>query len=150
MHSIEINIRNTMSQLIANGLGPYEKSIAPVIRSIYEANCGIICDEHLPFSHLAQTPFNKAENRPLLFIGLKDRKDPLEVVWSLLHEYGHVQQGEPTLAEILKDGNAKQAREKDAWNRAELIMAADPFLRQYAQHFSQYRDTLLGSYSKNS
>jgi hypothetical protein len=150
MHSIDKNIRNTIRQLIANGIAPYEKSIAPIIRSIYEANCGIVCDEHISFSHLEQTPFNKTDNRPLLFIGLKDRKDPLDVVWSILHEYGHIQQGPPGLDEVLKTENAEQAREKDAWDRAQCMMEQDPALKIYARHFTDYRDALLSSYSKHS
>ncbi|MCD8739059.1 hypothetical protein LT679_00470 [Mucilaginibacter roseus] len=104
----------------------------------------------MPFSRLEQTPFNKVNNRPLLFTGLKDRKSPLEVVWSILHEYGHILQGTPNLDEILRKGDAEQVREKDALDKAQELMERDPALHVHAADFMRFRDALLHSCSKNS
>jgi ribosomal protein S18 acetylase RimI-like enzyme len=81
-----------------------------------------------------------------LQIGVAKRDDPLTLIWSLFHEYGHFCQDEPTEAEKKDHTQEKYDREADAWRIAEEKLRAESFYQDNKRSFELYRDEALKSY----
>ena len=145
---LERQISQAVSYLVVEGnLAAYENELTLIVTAIFGRNCGLVCKTTLPSSHLAQTPHNP-DNRPIMHIGLLGRKQPLEIIWSMLHEYGHVLQGSAALKEVELDKSLEYPREKDAWDKAEIELVKYPRLVANISEFYDYRDFALNTYEK--
>jgi len=80
-----------------------------------------------------------------LFIGIKDRVDPLTIVWSILHEYGHTLQPNIT-DEIHISPVLTLEREADAWDRAENKLMDFNISPADLESFKTFRGARLQSY----
>lgn len=80
-----------------------------------------------------------------LFIGIKDRVDPITLVWSVLHEYGHTLQQKIT-DEIHLSPVLKLERETDAWNRAEHKLTDFNISAADLESFRSFREQRLQCY----
>ena len=80
-----------------------------------------------------------------LFIGIKDRLDPVTLVWSVLHEYGHTLQPNIT-DEIHLSPVLKLERERDAWKRAEHKLMDFNISAADLESFRSFRESRLQRY----
>lgn len=76
-------------------------------------------------------------------VSLKDVDDPMNIIWRLLHEYGHYKSGERNNSDRTID------REERAWKEAERLIADYPDLLARKDHFTQCREHDLGTYRKH-
>jgi len=81
-----------------------------------------------------------------LQIGVAKRDDPLTLIWSLFHEFGHFCQPEPTEAEMRDNTQEKYEREADAWRIAEEKLSGELFYQENKHSFEHYRNEALKSY----
>jgi len=146
---VERQIGQTVLNLTVEGhLIDFKRELEIIVANIYKQNCGIVCEKYQRWSWITQTPHNK--NRSLIHIALMDRKTPVDIIWSILHEFGHVLQDVAELPLAKKDPLLELAREKDAWDKAETEVKKYPKLALLAEQFYSYRDKQLTSYNKGS
>lgn len=81
-----------------------------------------------------------------IIVCLKQRPDPLTLIWSLAHELGHLQQEEPNAKERREFTLEKFHREEDAWKNAERWLADQPLFWYQWEHFFRFRHERLESY----
>jgi hypothetical protein len=119
MNSIdESKVKNIVRHLVEKGnLLSYKEELVIIISKVYFEGCFIHVDEHKSSSSITSNPFRPSNSRTLV-IGIKDRNEPIEILWSILHEYGHIIQGHPS-PDILKDRQLQYEREAEAWLTAE-------------------------------
>lgn len=142
-------IAQTVRNLVDEGhLSDFKAELELIVAKIYQLDCGIVCEKLEKSSWLTQTAHKK--NRGLMHIGLKDRWTPVDIIWSILHEFGHLLQDVEELPVVEEDIALKYFREKDAWDRAEIEMKTYPKLASLAKQFYSYRDAQLISYQKGS
>ena len=143
----EIRKRNNLRELLGNvpGLKPYEHIISELFDEFYSKDAVIRIEPLLSSSRLKQTPHNALARNFELIIGTKDR-DPKEILWSIFHEYGHLQQDRPTLEES-KDGTvAKYRREVDAWEIGQIRLLRFEELKSCLDNFQVYKLSRQSSY----
>ena len=80
-----------------------------------------------------------------LVIGAKERKYPMEIIWSSFHEWGHLSQP-PQTDEIRLNPQLTYFRESEAWDIAELKMEEYPSLVPHLYMFYAHRDYCLNDY----
>jgi len=80
-----------------------------------------------------------------LVIGVKDRKDPMEIIWSAFHEWGHLSQP-PQTEEIRLNPQLTYNRESEAWDIAEIKLKEFPHLVPELAKFYAHRDYCLSDY----
>ncbi|PWS26167.1 hypothetical protein DHW03_15335 [Pedobacter yonginense] len=139
---------STIRELIAAApdLLPFEQVIDQLLSEFYDGGASIIIDSRRISSYLAQTPFNSRTRNFELFIGVRDRKTGLNILWSIFHEYGHLIQDRPTGEELIEGTNAKYLREIDAWDKAQKRLLEFDNLIPYFNDFKIYRSTCTSSY----
>lgn len=145
--NFEIRKRNNLRQLF--GIVPELKSFEPIISQLfsefYLKKAIIIIDPLLGSSHLGQTRFNTISRNFELFIGTRER-EPLEILWSIFHEYGHLQQDRPTSEEATDGTLAKYLRERNAWEIGQNKFLEFDILKTHLDNFEAYRSTCQSSY----
>ena len=145
---LEKKINQTVLNLVVEGgLLEYKPELELIVAEIYRHDCGIVCEKHATSSWIAATPHNK--NRSLIHIALKNREKPIDIIWSMLHEFGHVLQDVKELPLAKSDSVLEHAREKDAWDKAEMEMNKYSNLVLLTDDFHSYRDKQLNSYRKD-
>lgn len=78
----------------------------------------------------------------LIRLGIKSGKAKgITVIWDLLHELGHLMDGEP-------ESGKDMLREKSAWNHALELLNEFTDLKKEIVSFYSYRDQCLDSYRK--
>ncbi|TKC04245.1 hypothetical protein [Pedobacter frigoris] len=145
---LEIKKRNTLRGLFASipDLKPFEQVIDILFSEFYSKDAIIIIDSQINSSHLAQTPRNMLSRNFELYIGIREREDPLDVLWSIFHEYGHLLQDRPTDQELIEGTYAKYLRELDAWGLGETKFLEFDILKPYLNNFKTYRTMCQNSY----
>lgn len=81
-----------------------------------------------------------------VIVCLRERPDPLTLVWSLAHELGHLLQDEPQGNERREFTLQKFRREEDAWKQAERWLDNKPLFLFQWEHFYKFRHERLESY----
>ncbi|MFC7524152.1 hypothetical protein ACFQRK_09375 [Parapedobacter sp. GCM10030251] len=143
-----INKKNNLRQVSDKvpGSSKYMNILDDLLELFYQKDTAIVVDANLEKSRLEQT-LNNHENRNFrLYIGISNRTEPLEVIWSLLHEYGHLLQRPPTDLEQTDGTPEKYEREKDAWRKAEDKFTEYSALCTYFDNFQAYREFSESSY----
>jgi Zn-dependent peptidase ImmA (M78 family) len=85
-------IFQTVRELVDKGkLSDFQAELYLIIKEIYTEKCGIVCEDEEKYSRIEPMPFS--ESKPIIHIGLKDRESPVDIIWSILHEFGHLLQG---------------------------------------------------------
>lgn len=80
-----------------------------------------------------------------LNIGILNRLYPTTVLWSVLHEYGHILQETRTEA-VRLDPVLTLARETDAWDKAEQLLPQFHLPGEMLNSFQQFREERLDDY----
>ncbi|MET3606978.1 hypothetical protein ABIC74_000820 [Mucilaginibacter rubeus] len=82
-----------------------------------------------------------------LVIGVKDRIDPMGVIWVSFHEWGHLSQ--PILTDDIRlNPTLTHQRESEAWDLAEVKLKDYAILQPHFDQFYLYRNDCLKSYQK--
>jgi hypothetical protein len=76
-------------------------------------------------------------------INVRDRENPLHIIWDLLHEYGHFFNGP---VDDKTDKNKVALREYRAWQFASDFFNVFPELQPYRAEFNKYRQVCFSSY----
>lgn len=82
----------------------------------------------------------------LLLIGTKDRP-ALEIIFSIFHEYGHLNQDRPTEQEKVKRTKAKYLRECHAWELGENKFLEFTEIIPHLEYFKAFRAKRQQSYA---
>ncbi|MEO6729830.1 MAG: hypothetical protein ABIN01_01340 [Ferruginibacter sp.] len=78
-------------------------------------------------------------------ICLKDiYNEPVELIWTILHEFGHHLSGRVKFDEI--DSSTKINREKIAWEKARPFVLKFPLLAEKIKKFDSYAEECLKGY----
>jgi len=145
---LEIKKRNMLRELFASipDLKSFEEVFDELFEEFYSKDAIIIIDLLINSSRLAQTPNNTISRNFELYVGIKERKNPLDILWSIFHEYGHLLQARPTDQELIEGTNAKYLREMDAWDLGEKKLLTFKNLKPYLDDFNIYRSKCQMSY----
>lgn len=73
--------------------------------------------------------------------------DPIEIVWTILHEFGHHCSGRAPRVRLNKE--QKVIREQLAWEYAEDMLCQFPKLLERKQEFISYMQKCLSTYQTN-
>src|SRR5438105_312416 len=117
-------------------LSNFREFLTSIITEIENSDCKIGCNDIERTSVLRPT-----ENGYLIHIGLIE-KEPLHVLWDILHEFGHFQSGHKENHEI------EYKREIEAWGFAHLKMMKYAELVPHENNFKLYKEDCVASYRK--
>jgi len=112
----EINGYNDWRAIIKQipELVPHEKLLTDLFTAVHAEGSRIEFDEKRNDCHFESDGYEK-----ILTIGTTKRNDPLSIIWSIAHEYGHACQKYATANEKVLFSQANYEREADAWNRGQ-------------------------------
>jgi len=125
-------------------LANYAEALEFIFLAFYIQGGHVIYQEHLKSSKFDPVPLY-GQRVANLIIGAKDRKDPLDIIWSIFHEWGHLSQP-PQSEEIRLDPQLTYNRESDAWDKAEKKLNEYPTLTPFIGKFYLYRNFCLNDY----
>lgn len=117
-------------------LEPYRVTLTSILNKIYAQGAYVSCRYDRTASNIDPHP-EKPYHIRLAMVGVKH---PLNIIWALLHEFGHYLDGKRL------NSDEDIPREQSAWKHAEA------FLMQYAELIAQYelyeiyRDWCLDTY----
>ena len=136
--------KKLVDEFCAKGsLHEYSEILYSIFERIKEAGCRISAREDSAISnHDFET--DKCQIRISL---LKVYDDPLEIIWTILHEFGHHLSGRIDRAK-LDDPIFRMAREQEAWDRARIEVLIYPVLADNISHFDSYSLRLLDNYKR--
>ncbi|SFA38297.1 Protein N-acetyltransferase, RimJ/RimL family [Pedobacter suwonensis] len=89
-----------------------------------------------------KTEFNERH----MEIGTKRRENPLTLIFSIAHEYGHLLQPLPSELEKKPFSREKYLREAQAWDLAEDFLRGFPLYLYHWPEFIRFRNSRLESY----
>jgi len=128
-------------ELCRNGkLEEHRKILSQIVKEIEDLDCIISCHYLNNESYIEQR--TDIEVKSHIRISLKaNRTDPLEIIWDILHEYGHHLSGKKNKEDLTLE------REKEAWGYA-LIEAKKYFdSEEELACFEKYKNLCLKTYS---
>lgn len=128
---------------VKGSLHEYRDVLLAIFRRITEAGCQICSREDCSISN-HDFEADKCQIRISL---LKVYEDPLEIIWTILHEFGHHLSGRIDRAK-LDDPIFRMAREQEAWERARIEVLIYPVLADNISHFDSYSLRLLDNYKR--
>ncbi|SFE64092.1 hypothetical protein SAMN05518672_108207 [Chitinophaga sp. CF118] len=117
-------------------LQDYRTVVTEIVIMIEADGCKVYTDH----SRTASSYTSPMGQEPIIRVSLLWVRQPLTVVWRLLHEYGHHLSG-PRIAE-----DTDIIREELAWNHAEVILQNYPQLLEMKMDFQQCKDHDLETY----
>ena len=95
--------------------------------------------------HSSQHSFSK--EGCMIRVSLKScYDDPLDIIWTILHEYGHHLSGMSAVGRLSREH--KLDRERKAWDHAEKLLPQFPRLFQNKEAFNHYREQCLNTYNE--
>jgi hypothetical protein len=119
------------------GLEQYRTSIEAIFENIH--GHGILTDIQDRKDSRKGDPFR----REIIIIGVKDRSDPLHIIWSILHEFGHYLD----TSEVGDNFAEKQLyREKLAWDIGFEELKKYPDLYKHKQSYLERADYCIELY----
>lgn len=119
-------------------LQDYRATLTQLVAMIEDDWCKVYAD----YSRKASSYNVTIDEAPIIRISLLVVKEPINVIWRLLHEYGHHLSGPRYPADT------KIFREELAWKYAEPLLEKYPELLKRKVEFDQCRDHDLGTYYK--
>ncbi len=112
----------------------YRLEVAKIVSKIEEEGFRVSCWDG---SILSVTEWGSR----LVRIGMKDNTNfQFSIIWNLLHEYGHILDGEPI------SPTANYGREVSAWENAWKTLIEMPRLMEFKNEFESYREFCLKTY----
>jgi hypothetical protein len=125
-----------VKEFVSYGLNEYSDEIRQILEIINSKGCRVSCHSVDQKSVCTW----KFAGGPLLRISIL-KKTPTEIIWDLLHEFGHFLDGEP-------DGEEQKLdREIQAWSYASEELSKYPRLLLLKSNFESYKEKCLVSYS---
>jgi len=115
----------------------YRFSLVKIFAAIDLNPCKISCQYISPASSITFLP-----EGPIIRVAIKGRKNPLHIIWDLLHEYGHFVIG----PNETNDKNKMAVNEYHAWKFVSKMMARLPELDRYKIEYEQYKQECLSTY----
>lgn len=128
-------------------LKEYENVLFELLKTFYDKESRIVIELTWDTSELEQTQYNKTSKNYVLHVGIKNRVNPMEIIWSILHEYGHLQQNPPTLEEQTYCTEEKYNRECGAWKIGEKKFYEFKELLGFKEGFLNYAEICGESYN---
>jgi hypothetical protein len=120
-------------------LQEFENTLIQIVDKIENSNCRITTRTDISASSCQQSIGDSTDS--VIRISLKNKRaDSIEVIWDILHEYGHLISG--ARAEIQSD----LEREIEAWKFANLELDNYPDLQCYVKQFNMYKQRCLETY----
>jgi len=127
-------------------LATYADPLEFVFYAFYIQGGHVIYQDHMKSSEFNPVPLNGRRVANLV-IGAKDRKDTIDIIWSVFHEWGHLSQL-PQTEEIRLNQQLTYYRESEAWDIAEIKLREYPTILPFIDKFYVYRDFCLNDYKK--
>ena len=115
--------------------------VMKLFKAILAEGAMIDMKEEYTSCHHIKDLFEKA-----ILISLKKRDEPLTIIWSIAHEFGHLLQEEATDEEQKLYTIEKFRREEDAWKKAEQWLSIEPFFIFNWRDFFKFRHDRLNNY----
>ena len=120
------------------GLESYRNTIANLLEEIYTEGAIVSCKYNESASNI-----DPSEIRPChIRISMIRVKHTLNIIWALLHEFGHY------LDWPRNHKDSKIDRENRAWQIAEKYLNKYPDLQEKILWFHEYKDWCLSTYKK--
>lgn len=134
----EKKVKNFIKEICTKGdILQYEQIINTQTHKIVEKGCSISCRYDRGHSVFEQQP----DKPPHIRISLIDKKPtPLNIIWAILHEYGHLVSGNKKKEDDTID------REELAWENAQKELKEYPELLKEESSFLAYKTFCLNSY----
>ncbi|WP_298152237.1 hypothetical protein [Flavobacterium sp.] len=128
---------------IEGNLGQYRNELEIIFNLIEAAGCRISSrtDEHS-----SQHVFEKDGCRIRISLQ-KKYENPLDIIWTILHEFGHHLSGKSSVPKFTKE--QKIEREILAWKIAEKYIIDQPRLFTEIRGFMEFKKKCLKSYTDN-
>ncbi|TXI95277.1 MAG: hypothetical protein E6Q35_09950 [Chryseobacterium cucumeris] len=127
-----------IDEFCKNGkLEPFRELMTKILDEIQDRGVQVSIRYDVDFSNFED--FASDENKRIR-ISLKNVKDPLEVIWVLLHEYGHF------LSHTRQNNDSPIAREELAWEKAEEVIKNYSELNEFSISFESCKKRCLNSY----
>ncbi len=123
----------------------YKEEVSTIVRAIWENGFPVFLtwyreDESSTKWHLDGTPIE-------VRIRIKNESLGLPIIWSLLHEFGHILDGY-TGDPKTKPPDEQMNREKQAWENAKKELTKYPRLQEKEKEFENYREYCLDTYRR--
>jgi hypothetical protein len=121
-----------LNEICAKGnLSEYREEVGEIISKIEHTGFRVSCWDN---SVQSVTEWGSK----LVRVGMKDNTgSKFHVIWDMLHEYGHVVDGQPT------SQNPDYDREFSAWENARHTLIEIPRLMEFKDEFEAYREFCL-------
>lgn len=120
-------------------LEDYNTELDEIVKCIKQNGCEISTTYIEDRSCLVSSKTSSNKNR--IRLSLKEpRSHPLDLIWDLLHEFGHHQSGPK------QDTDDTIEREELAWELAEIELAKYPRLLQEVGNFISHKNNCLKTY----
>lgn len=126
-----------LNELCDNGnLEDYRFTLKVILNEIHDSGCRICCVYNTTRSNIEK---HSNETSYMIRISLLGDKQPLSIIWTILHEFGHFKSGPPNKACLIE-------REIMAWDIAEQDLEKYPELVAKKTDFIIQRELGLQSY----
>lgn len=126
-----------VNELCANGnLEKFRETIKKMLTDIYQKGAKVSCKYNEAASNI-----DRSLDRPKhIRVSMIQVKDPLNIIWNILHEYGHYLDW-PRIVD-----HTVIQREENAWKKAEIEINKYPELIKEMESFKNHRDWCLQTY----
>ena len=128
-----------LSEVCAVGnLDDYRHTLTILFRVIKASECKLSTRYDVEYSNIEDS----IEHGNHIRISLKNVENPLDIVWKLLHEYGHFLSGRRKKADSILE------REELAWNFADNLVKNYPQLMLEKKSYDKCKEECLNSYRR--
>lgn len=128
-----------IDELCHNGdLEDYRETIRDILSVITATGIKVSTRYDVSFSNI-ESP---TDNITRIRVSLKNVKAPLNIIWQLLHEFGHFLSGKA------KPGDTLLFREELAWQFADKLLGDFPALTAHKKEYEKHKLECLNSYRK--
>lgn len=126
-----------VNELCVNGnLVKFRETIYRMLTVIYQNGATVSCKYNETASNIDSNP----ERPKHIRVSMIQVKDPLNIVWNIMHEYGHYLDWPRIIDHTVIE------REENAWKLAEIEIQKYPQLVKEIERFKKHRDWCLETY----
>jgi len=119
-------------------LEQYRKTLTSILTIIQNNGCSISTRYDVRYSNIEQNIGSSSRIR----VSMINVANPLDIIWKLLHEYGHYLSGPKMLKDTLMQ------REELAWTYADKLVQLYPDLVAKIDDYETCKEVCLDSYRK--
>lgn len=119
----------------------FDDIIERIIHEIYNANCKLMVNPNATYSKHQVTSIDC-----IIILGVNKDRNELEILWDLLHEFGHHSDPNKLSKGDSQNVNERIRREKTAWAYADEEFKSNQLLHVYKDNYIAYRDSCLNTY----